>query len=196
SLYIAMEFVDGLPLSRMLRDGGPLSLPTAKGLMDQLLDVLDRLHQKGVVHRDLKPENLLVCRSEPRQFKLLDFGLALRESQTRLTQTGTVMGTLHYLPPERILEGISSAKGDVYGAGVLFYEMVTGRNPFDGEGPLEVIQAIVEHDCPSPDRFRSDLPSSLVQLIEAMLDRDPARRPTAREARGSLSEVELVPTSG
>lgn len=187
SLYIAMEYVDGIPLSQVLREGGRLGFSRAAGLMAQLLDVLHHLHQKGVLHRDLKPDNLMVSKTLPERIKLLDFGLALREAQTRLTQTGTVMGTLHYLPPERILSGVSGTSGDIYAAGVLFYEMVAGRRPFEEEGLLEVMKAIVDGVFPPPNRFCPDLPPSMNQLIVFMLDKDPARRPSALEAMEILS---------
>jgi hypothetical protein len=191
SLYIAMEYIDGRPLSHILRDEGALPLDRAVGIMVQLLDVLDRLHQKGVLHRDLKPENLMVCRGDPPRIKLLDFGLALRESQTRLTQTGMVMGTLHFLPPERILSGVSTPPGDVYGAGVLFYEMLSDRRPFEGDGLLEIMKSIIDSVPPPLHALRPDLPRELGDLVMAMLARDPGLRPTAKEALLMLRQVEV-----
>lgn len=189
SLYIAMEYVDGLPLNELLRQQGPLPVSLAVQLMMQILDVLDHLHEKGVLHRDLKPENLMISRGDPPQVKLLDFGLALRETQTRLTQSGMVMGTLYFLPPERIQAGESTAKGDVYGAGILFFEMVTGRRPFEEDGFFEVMKAILDSELPSPVAFRSDLPPKLAELIQSMMNRDPNQRPSAREALRLLQEI-------
>lgn len=190
-LYIAMEFIDGTPLNVILREQGALPVSKAVKIMLQLLDVLDRLHQKGVLHRDLKPENLMVLNAEPTRVKLLDFGLALRESQTRLTQTGTVMGTLHFLPPERILSGISTPKGDVYGAGVLFFELLSGNRPFEGEGLLDVMKAIIETTPLSLRSSRPELPPLLIDLVECMMDRNPDLRPTARAALERLKALDL-----
>jgi len=189
SLYIAMEYVDGVPLNELLRVKGPLPVALAVHLMKQILDVLGHLHEKGVLHRDLKPENLMISRENPPRVKLLDFGLALRETQTRLTQSGMVMGTLHFLPPERILSGESTAKGDVYGTGILFFEMVTGRRPFKENGFFEVMKAILDAELPSPCVFRSDLPRKLAGLIQSMMNRDPEQRPSAREALRLLQEI-------
>ncbi len=191
-LYIAMEYIDGAPLSQILRDG-PLTVARAVDMMIQLLEVLYRLHQRGVLHRDLKPENLMVCRSDPSRIKLLDFGLAMRESQTRLTQTGAVMGTLHFLPPERILSGISTPKGDVYSTGVLFFEMLTGKRPFEGDGLLEVMKSIIDSRPMSLDFYRPDLPQELKDLLCAMMNRTPDCRPTAQEALIVLQQCCLAP---
>jgi ligand-binding sensor domain-containing protein/tRNA A-37 threonylcarbamoyl transferase component Bud32 len=178
-LYIAMELLDGQSLAALIKRGGRLEPAAALDIMLQIVDALRAIHGQNIVHRDLKPENVMISerRGRPHYVKLLDFGLAITPAQSRLTMSGVVMGTIRYLPPERISDGISSPAGDIYAAGIILYEMLTGSKPFWSEATGEVIHRILE-TYPLPVReINAAIPRDLEALIKAMIDKDPSRRP-------------------
>jgi ligand-binding sensor domain-containing protein/tRNA A-37 threonylcarbamoyl transferase component Bud32 len=189
--YIAMELLAGTSLAQFMRARGPLPLADAVAIMRQVLDALGAIHRQQIVHRDMKPENVMICeRPGQRLFvKLLDFGLAITPAQSRLTVSGVVMGTVRYLPPERIRDGVSSPAGDIYSAGIILYEMLTGCKPFWSEGTGEVIHRILDTD-PLPAReINPAVPPAAEALIAAMIDKDPARRPPLRQIEKQLEEL-------
>ncbi|MBN2344969.1 MAG: protein kinase [Candidatus Aminicenantes bacterium] len=189
--YIAMELLPGVSLARLIREGGRLRPGAALDIMRQIVDALSAIHAKEIVHRDLKPENIMVCEREGRRHfvKLLDFGLAITPAQSRLTVSGVVMGTIRYLPPERILDGVSSRAGDIYSAGIILYEMVTGSKPFWSEATGEVIHRILETD-PLPAReIDPGIPRELEALIQAMIAKDPERRPRLETIADELQRL-------
>ena len=149
--------------------------------MLQIIDALQAIHGQNIVHRDLKPENIMVSERHGQRYfvKLLDFGLAITPAQSRLTMSGVVMGTIRYLPPERISDGTSSPAGDIYSAGVILYEMVTGSKPFWSEATGEVIHRILKTYPLPPIEISHEIPRELNALIMAMIDKDPAQRPAA-----------------
>jgi ligand-binding sensor domain-containing protein/tRNA A-37 threonylcarbamoyl transferase component Bud32 len=189
--YIAMELLPGQPLSRLLRDGGRLAVAAALDVMLQVVDALGAIHAREIVHRDLKPENIMIDErpGRRRHVTLLDFGLAITPAQSRLTMSGVVMGTIRYLPPERIEEGVSSPAGDIYSSGVILYEMLTGSKPFWSEATGEVIHRILE-TYPVPAReIVPAVPLELDALIAAMIDKDPARRPSLAALENELRRL-------
>ncbi|MBV6521214.1 MAG: Serine/threonine-protein kinase PknD [Gemmatimonadaceae bacterium] len=129
---IAMEFVDGDTLDAVLRRRGPLPAQEALRLFADIVDAVGYLHQRGVIHRDIKSTNVKL--TESGGVKLLDFGIAKSAGSPKLTATGSVVGTLHYLSPEQLRTGVAEARSDIWSLGVLLYELVTGRLPFDGDG--------------------------------------------------------------
>ncbi len=189
--YIAMELLPGISLARMIRERGRLTLGDALEIMRQVVDALQAIHAKEIVHRDLKPENIMVGEGDGgRPFvKLLDFGLAITPAQSRLTLSGVVMGTIRYLPPERILDGASSAPGDIYSAGIILYEMLTAAKPFWSEATGEVIHRILE-TVPVPLReLLPDVPAELEALVSAMIQKDPNRRPALETIADELRRL-------
>jgi tRNA A-37 threonylcarbamoyl transferase component Bud32 len=186
--YIAMELLQGQSLARLIKEGGRLEIHVALEIMLQIVDALQAIHAQNIVHRDLKPENIMVSeRHGQRHFvKLLDFGLAITPAQSRLTMSGVVIGTIRYLPPERISEGISSVAGDIYSAGIIFYEMVTGSKPFWAEATGEVIHRILKTYPLPPMEISCEIPRELNALIMAMIDKEPAQRPLPAAIRGEL----------
>jgi serine/threonine-protein kinase len=178
-LFIAMELLEGQSLTELIQDGGHIPLPVCLSIMNQLFDTMARVHAKGIVHRDLKPENILLVEQDGQKnfVKLLDFGLAKSASLTRLTETGEILGTINYLPPERISRQEFSPAGDIYSLGVVFYEMVTREKPFLGETPLDVIKQILEKEPIEPVRFRPDIPGELNVFILKMMSKKPGDRP-------------------
>lgn len=189
--YIAMELLEGTSLARLMRSRGPLPLADAVTIMRQVVDALGAIHGRQIVHRDLKPENVMICEraGQPLFVKLLDFGLAITPAQSRLTMSGVVMGTVRYLPPERIRDGVSSPAGDIYSAGIILYEMLTDSKPFWSEGTGEVIHRILDTE-PLPAReINPAVPPAAEALIAAMIDKDPARRPTLTEIEERLEKL-------
>lgn len=189
--YIAMELLPGVSLARLIRERGRLRAPDAVAVMRQVIAALKAIHAREILHRDLKPENIMVLEEGPGRWriKLLDFGLAITPAQSRLTMSGVVMGTVRYLPPERIDQGTSSAAGDIYSAGIILYEMLTATKPFWSEATGEVIHRILE-TYPVPAREISpDVPPELEALIAAMIDKDPAKRPSLAEIEAELDKL-------
>jgi serine/threonine-protein kinase len=189
--YIAMELLPGVSLARLIREQGRLELDDALDIMLQVVDALRAIHGRDILHRDLKPENIMVSEREGRRFyvKLLDFGLAITPAQSRLTMSGVVMGTIRYLPPERIHQGVSLAAGDIYSAGVILYEMLTASKPFWSEATGEVIHRILE-TYPVPAReINPDVPPELDALVTAMIDKDPERRPALDTVEKRLKQL-------
>jgi len=195
--YIAMELLDGQSLAALIRHGGRLETAAALDIMLQVIDALGAIHGQNIVHRDLKPENIMISERPGRTHfvKLLDFGLAITPAQSRLTMSGVVMGTIRYLPPERISDGTSSPAGDIYAAGIILYEMLTGSKPFWSEATGEVIHRILE-TYPLPVReINPAIPRDLEALIKAMIDKNPERRPSLAEIESGLKKLHDGETS-
>jgi len=178
-LFIAMELLEGQSLAERIQKGEHIPLDDCLKIMNQLIDTIAGVHAKGIIHRDLKPENIvLIEKGGDKNFvKLLDFGLARSESFTRLTETGEILGTINYLPPERITRQEYSAASDIYSLGVVFYEMLTLEKPFPGEAPIDIIKQILEKDPIEPNKFRPEIPGKLNDLILQMMSKEPDMRP-------------------
>ncbi len=173
--YFAMEYVSGGSLERLLdRQGGRLDIENAMDLVIQLAEALDYAHAKNIVHRDIKPSNVLLTQGgHP---KLTDFGIAKVVEATRMTVTGGMLGTVDYMAPEQSEGRAVGPKTDIYSLGVLLYQLSTGRLPFKGETPSEVIQKHRFSLVEPPINFKPDMPENLSMVIEEMLQKDPAKR--------------------
>jgi serine/threonine protein kinase len=195
--YQAMEFLTGETLRETIAREAPMPLARACKLAFDAAVALDAAHTMGVVHRDLKPANLFLCKFDwGEQLKVLDFGIAkmVREAEeeaTRLTETGVFLGTYRYASPEQCLGERVTTASDVYSLGVILFEMLTGRPPFDG--PSSVL-AIRHATAPAPrvDDFRRDVPEALSDLVNRALDKLPSRRP----AQGGVLAAALEPFVG
>jgi serine/threonine-protein kinase len=172
SAYIAMEFVDGTPLGTLMVPGQPSAMSRVAAWMGDLLLALDYAHSRGVVHRDIKPANLLITTGA--QVKVSDFGIARIESST-LTQTGSMVGTPSYMSPEQLCGDAIDGRSDVFSAGVLLYQLLTGVRPFSGT-PTVVMQQILNEE-PAPP---STLVPSLGRAYDAVLARALAKRADER----------------
>ena len=194
AIFLVMEYVDGATLARRLEDG-PLPLPLALRTAIGIADALDHAHRHGVVHRDLKPGNIMLTRDS---VKLLDFGLAKlkeRDEQVptdatrsaRLTEVGTIVGTVPYMAPEQIEGREVDARTDIFSFGVVLYEMVCGRRPFAGDSRASLMAAIVSAEPPSLSSLQPQAPASLERLIRRCLAKDPDDRwQTARDLAAEL----------
>ncbi len=189
--YIVMEYVDGETLRDVIVREAPLTPLRALEVIEPVLAALASAHDAGLVHRDVKPENVLI--SDRGQIKVADFGLAKAISSSTSTATqGLLIGTVSYLPPELVVSGRSDARSDVYSAGVVLFELLTGKKPHTGETPIQVAYAHVHTDVPPPSTLRTDGP--VPPYLDALLARATAREPDARppDARVLLSQVRRV----
>jgi serine/threonine-protein kinase len=170
SLCIVMEFIDGT----VLRNFMPMPWPSAVPVALQILEALDYAHRRGVLHRDIKPENIVIDREGT--VKVMDFGIAHALGAARLTRERVVIGTLEYMPPERILNREMDQRSDLYSVGVLLFEMLSGRLPFINESEYELLRAQVETVPPPVGQFVEGVPEFVAEAIRKALEKDPANR--------------------
>jgi eukaryotic-like serine/threonine-protein kinase len=174
-LYLVMEYVPGRTLRELLRERGRLSPREALDIISGVLTGLAAAHQAGIVHRDVKPENVLL--GDYNTVKVADFGLARAASRASHTRTGMIIGTAAYLAPEQVSRSVSDTRTDVYAAGVMLYEMLTGAQPHTGDTPLAVAHKHVSDAVPAPSGLVPGLPPSLDALVALATNRDPDFRP-------------------
>ncbi|MBO0838096.1 MAG: PASTA domain-containing protein, partial [Actinobacteria bacterium] len=173
--YIAMEYVAGRSLRELLTARGRLNPREALDILEGVLAGLAVAHDAGIVHRDVKPENVLLGNGTA--VKVADFGLARAAAGIRHTRTGLLIGTAAYLAPEQVSDNTSDQRTDVYAAGVMLFEMLTGRQPHTGDTPLEVAYKHVNSVVPAPSRENPELSPSLDALVAIATSRDPDLRP-------------------
>ncbi len=173
-LYLAMELLPGRTLRDVIAERGALTPREALTITEGVLDALGAAHRAGIVHRDIKPENVIL--TDEGRVKVADFGLA-KAVTGGPTQTGALIGTVAYLAPEIVSRGIADARSDVYAAGIMLFEMLTGRQPFSGEVPMQVAYRHVHEDVPKPSTLVPVLPTELDDVVLAAVARDPDERP-------------------
>jgi len=187
-LYLVMEYVPGRTLRELLRERGRLGPREALDIISAVLTGLAAAHQAGIEHRDVKPENVLL--GDGNTVKVADFGLARAASRASHTRTGMIIGTAAYLAPEQVSRSVSDARTDVYAAGVMLYEMLTGAQPHTGDTPLAVAHKHVSDPVPAPSSVVPGLPPSLDALVALATSRDPDLRPAdAGRFLGAIADV-------
>ncbi|MDA0161995.1 PASTA domain-containing protein [Solirubrobacter ginsenosidimutans] len=191
--YIAMELVDGKTLKELVTERGPLPADIAVGLTEQVLRALGYAHRRGIVHRDVKPQNVIV--DADGQAKVADFGIARAGETSEMTQTGAIVGTMQYLSPEQAEGRPVDRRADLYSAGVVLYELLTGQVPFDGEAPISIaIKHINERPVP-PGQLERGISPALEAVVMRALEKDPARRfQSAEEFIAALERARHAPT--
>ena len=150
--YIVMEYIEGRTLKQLLKKRGNLTTPEVVDIMLQLTDGIAYAHDKYIIHRDLKPQNIMI--SDDGKIKITDFGIAVALNSTQLTQTNSVMGSVHYLPPEQASGKGATTKSDIYSMGIMLFELLTGKLPFKGENAVEIALKHMKDDIPSVKKLK------------------------------------------
>ncbi|MFG1701787.1 Stk1 family PASTA domain-containing Ser/Thr kinase [Nonomuraea sp. M3C6] len=174
-VYLSMEYVPGKTLRDILRDRGRLPAREALEIMIPVLAALGAAHQAGMVHRDVKPENVLM--TDDGRVKVVDFGLARAIEATNQTRTGVMIGTIGYMSPEQVTTGGADVRSDVYAAGIMLFELVTGQQPYDGETPMSVAYRHVHDTVPRPSSVVPEVPPLIDTLVAHATAREPHDRP-------------------
>jgi serine/threonine-protein kinase len=194
-MLMAMEYVPGPTLSQVLYRDGAMPWKQASELMAVLLEGLQHAHGLGVLHRDIKPANIIL----PPQggLKITDFGIAQVLGKARVTREGTIVGTLTYLAPERIQGNPAVEASDIYSAGIVFYQMLAGRVPFQGHSDFSLMRAQIEQPPPPVAQFGARVPEPILAVLNRSLEKDPAVRYTSAWAmsdalRAAIAEAERI----
>lgn len=172
--YIVMEYIDGKTLKQLLKKRGSLTLSEAIDIMLQITDGMAHAHDSYIVHRDLKPQNIMI--KDDGQIKITDFGIAMALNATQLTQTNSVMGSVHYLPPEQAAGKGCTIQSDIYSMGIIFYELLTGELPFKGDSAVEIALKQMKEPLPDVHKMNKDIPQSIENIILKATAKNPKNR--------------------
>ncbi|QIB26253.1 Stk1 family PASTA domain-containing Ser/Thr kinase [Caloranaerobacter azorensis] len=172
--YIVMEYVKGKTLKELIREKGRLSYEETIDIAIQIARALSHAHKNHIVHRDIKPHNILV--SDDGRIKVTDFGIAKAATTSTVTNTSNVIGSVHYFSPEQARGGYTNEKSDIYSLGIVMYEMVTGRVPFEGDSPISVAIKHIQEDIVTPRQFVKTIPESLEKIILKCVEKDQSLR--------------------
>ena len=172
--YIVMEYIEGKTLKQLINKRGALTLPEVIDIMTQLTDGLAHAHEAYIIHRDIKPQNIMIL--DNGLVKITDFGIAMATNATQLTQTNSVMGSVHYLPPEQASGKGSTIKSDIYSLGILMYELITGSVPFKGDNAVEIALKHMKEKIPSVRKQNPLIPQSVENIILKATAKNPRNR--------------------
>lgn len=187
AVFLVMELVEGSTLRDFINENGPLSVEQTIQFITPVLSALAAAHRIGIIHRDVKPENILI--SKDGRIKVADFGLArnITMGQTMTAESSVVLGSVSYLSPEQVQRGIADARSDVYAIGIVLFEMLLGKKPYDGETPIQIAYRHVNDRIPNVKEFKSDIPEMIADLIFQATAPNPDQRP--KDAEQLLSKV-------
>lgn len=174
--YIVMEFVEGESLKEYIKRKGPLRLSEACNIITQILAGVQHAHEHGIIHRDIKPHNILL--GVDGRAKVTDFGIAVGMSDVTMTYNSTtrIMGSVHYISPEQVQGQAATDKSDIYSCGVVFYEMLTGRVPYQGETPISIAMQHVQGELALPNQVNPQVPASISYVVTRAMRRNPETR--------------------
>ncbi|MDT2771508.1 Stk1 family PASTA domain-containing Ser/Thr kinase [Enterococcus pseudoavium] len=184
--YLVMEYVKGMDLKRYIQTRSPIPYGKIVDIMEQILSAVSLAHAHGIIHRDLKPQNILM--DQAGVVKIADFGIAIALSETSLTQTNSMLGSVHYLSPEQARGSMATKQSDIYALGIILYEMITGKIPFDGESAVTIALKHFQDEMPSVKDFDPEVPQALENVVMHATAKEPADRyKTAEEMVNDLS---------
>lgn len=183
--YIVMEYIEGKTLKQLLKKRESLTLPEVIDIMTQLTDGISHAHESYIIHRDIKPQNIMI--EDDGRIKITDFGIAMALNATQLTQTNSVMGSVHYLPPEQASGKAATVKSDIYSLGILMYELLTGNVPFKGDNAVEIALKHMKDKIPSIRKQDPSIPQSVENILLKAAAKNPRNRyDTAKEMHDDL----------
>ena len=183
--YIVMEYIEGKTLKQLLKKRESLTLPEVIDIMTQLTDGISHAHESYIIHRDIKPQNIMI--EDDGRIKITDFGIAMALNATQLTQTNSVMGSVHYLPPEQASGKAATVKSDIYSLGILMYELLTGTVPFKGDNAVEIALKHMKDKIPSIRKQDPSIPQSVENILLKAAAKNPRNRyDTAKEMHDDL----------
>ena len=186
--FLVMEYVKGMDLKRYIQTHYPVPYLQVVDIIQQVLSAVALAHQHRIIHRDLKPQNILI--NEEGVVKITDFGIAIALSETSITQTNSMLGSVHYLSPEQARGSMATNQSDIYAIGIILYEMLTGKVPFDGESAVTIALKHFQDDMPSIRIYDKNVPQSIENVVLKATAKEPADRyKTADEMREDLATV-------
>lgn len=172
--YLVMEYVKGMDLKNYIKEHFPLPLQQVIDIMEQILSAVATAHAHNIIHRDLKPQNILI--DEHGNAKITDFGIAVALSEHTMTQTNTILGSVHYLSPEQARGSMATKQSDIYSLGIILYEMLTGSVPFKGETAVSIALKHFQNEIPSVRDFDAEIPQALENVVLRATAKDPRDR--------------------
>ncbi len=191
--FIVMEYIDGITLKDFIEQQGVLRWKDALFFMTQILRALQSAHDKGIVHRDIKPQNIMML--EDGTIKVMDFGIARFSRTDGKTLSDKTVGSVHYISPEQARGEITDERSDIYSVGIMLYEMVTGKKPYDADTPVAIALKHMNDDCVPPREIMPSVPEALEEIIYHAMEKDPARRyQSAAQMINDIDTFKLDPT--
>ena len=172
--FIVMEYIDGKTLKNLIKKRGALTVAEVVDIMLQLTSAISCAHDSYIIHRDIKPQNVMIL--DDGRVKITDFGIAIASNASELTQTNSVMGSVHYLPPEQANGAGATAKSDIYSLGILMFELLTGKLPFKGENAVEIALKQMKEQIPSVCAMNPEIPQSIENVILKACAKNPKNR--------------------
>jgi len=186
--YIVMEYVEGKNLKEIIRERGPLPVEEAVDIARQICEGLEHAHEHNIIHRDIKPHNILITKTG--RVKVTDFGIARAATAATVTQTGTIVGSVHYFSPEQAKGEAIGLRSDIYSVGVVLYEMLTGKLPFEGDTPIAIILKQVQEEPEAPAKLNPAVTPELEKVVLRAMAKNPDYRyQSAREMAQDLKTV-------
>lgn len=189
--FLVMEYVKGMDLKRYIQTQYPIAYDRIVDIMQQILSAVALAHQHRIIHRDLKPQNILI--DEQGTVKITDFGIAVALSETSITQTNSMLGSVHYLSPEQARGSMATNQSDIYAIGIILYEMLTGKVPFDGESAVTIALKHFQSEIPSIRLYNKDIPQSLENIVLKATAKDPLDRYQSAEEMSADLATALDP---
>jgi eukaryotic-like serine/threonine-protein kinase len=190
--YIVMEHVNGQTLKQYIQMNSPVPIEEALLIMEQITSAISHAHQNHIIHRDIKPQNILL--DQRGNVKITDFGIAMALSATSITQTNSVLGSVHYLSPEQARGGVANHQSDIYSLGIVMFELLTGRLPFSGESAVSIALKHLQSETPSLRRWNPNIPQSVENIVLKATAKDPFHRYESVEAMEADIRTSLDPS--